>query len=189
MVCFKICVLWSSHCGAAETNLTMNHEVAGLIPGLAQWVKDPALLWGVVWVTDRAQIPHCCCCGNCKNRGSGRRHTALGDMEKQGLYSTSAGSEESPPESEHQVFVLSNFIHYKVLIFPCKHPGPPPSPSRQCSSLRNWASKVTEAELISNAGYLISRAAGLDREHTVVTLLQEGWHSDEHSWKGLQLPS
>ena len=25
------------------TNLTRNHKVVGLIPGLAQWVKDPVL--------------------------------------------------------------------------------------------------------------------------------------------------
>ena len=35
--------LESSCYGAVETNLTRNPEVAGLIPYLAQWVKDPAL--------------------------------------------------------------------------------------------------------------------------------------------------
>ena len=33
----------SSCRGKAETNPTRNHEFVGLIPGLAQWVKDLAL--------------------------------------------------------------------------------------------------------------------------------------------------
>ena len=39
---FKIYIR-SSGCGAAVTNLTSVLEDAGLIPGLAQWIKDPAL--------------------------------------------------------------------------------------------------------------------------------------------------
>ena len=36
--------IWSSHCGSTVTNPSSVHEDVGSIPGLAQWVKDPALL-------------------------------------------------------------------------------------------------------------------------------------------------
>ena len=45
---FKTKLLGSTYCGSAETNLTSIHEDVGLIPGLAQWVDDPALTLGVV---------------------------------------------------------------------------------------------------------------------------------------------
>ena len=38
-----------------ETNLTRNHEIAGLTPGLDPWVKDPALLW--LWSRPVATAP------------------------------------------------------------------------------------------------------------------------------------
>ena len=35
--------VWSSHCGSEVMYPTSIHEDSGLIPGLAQWVKDLAL--------------------------------------------------------------------------------------------------------------------------------------------------
>ena len=45
----------SSCHGTAETNPTRNHEVVGSTPGLAQWVKDLALLW--LWCRSAAVAP------------------------------------------------------------------------------------------------------------------------------------
>ena len=56
----KYYIFGSSHHGSEEANLTCIHEDTGLIPGLAQWVKDLALPLSVMKVADVACILRCC---------------------------------------------------------------------------------------------------------------------------------
>ena len=53
--------------GEFPLRLSGDEPDSGLIAGLAQWAKDPALLWAVVQVADVAQIPRGC------GRGVGRQ--------------------------------------------------------------------------------------------------------------------
>ena len=52
----------SSHCGSVVMSPTNIHEDVSLIPGLVQWVEDPALPLAVVYVIHLAWILSCCGC-------------------------------------------------------------------------------------------------------------------------------
>ena len=71
---FKKCSFWSSYHGAAEMNLTGNHEVAGSIPGLAHWVKDPT--WEPPYAGNLGTSV-CCGCGPKKTKDKKKKKVHL----------------------------------------------------------------------------------------------------------------
>ena len=62
-----------SHYGPVETNPTSNHDQAGTISGLGRQIRDPALPWVMVYVTDMAQIQ----CGSCNSNPTSSLGTSL----------------------------------------------------------------------------------------------------------------
>ena len=55
ILAFKNTLVGCSLHGSSLTNLTWIHEDVDLIPGLAQWVKNPVLLW--LWCRLAATVP------------------------------------------------------------------------------------------------------------------------------------
>ena len=67
--------LWSSHCGTTGSAASLQHQDAGSIPGLAQWVKESGVATAVTWVEAVAEIwPMCQGVAKKKKKNGGSQH-------------------------------------------------------------------------------------------------------------------
>ena len=81
-------------------NPTGIHKDMGLISCLARLVKDPALLWAVVWVADVAQIPHCCGCN------VGWCLSSIGPLAWEPPYAMGCGPKKTRKKKKDKYFVV-----------------------------------------------------------------------------------
>ena len=111
-ISIKLFFSWSSRHGTAEVNPTRNHGVASLSPGLAQWVKDLALRWAVVNVSDAAQSWHCFGCG----RGVGwQQQLWLDPLVWEPPYAVGKALKKQKKKKNHLfLFIFSSWLHVVI---------------------------------------------------------------------------
>lgn len=95
-----------SRCSPCEGRSSANGWLAS--PGWQLWL--PSVPWQR-WHKGTTQLsfPSQCTRKSYRNHGDGKRQAILGDAKQQGLFSTSVGSAESPPEAKHLGFDLDIF--------------------------------------------------------------------------------
>ena len=129
--------LESSKCQVAP----ICHHVSG--HGFLWYSNNCSTAWLLTWLSGQYT----------RNRGVGKRQVALKDLEQQGLFSTSTGSEELPPKAE-----CSGYLLYTIN-FPLKQLRSLPSPGSPSSSVVR-VTKITDTEAVIDEQKLLTQDKG-----------------------------